>query len=421
MEKDSIDSKVEKLSNFLGLDLAYFIHGGFWLSSSTILSFIGGILLSSLFARIWPSDVFGQFSFLNSAISFVSILALPGMSAAVTQAVAEKKEGFFKRSIKTVGKFSLLGAIILLLGSFYFYLRHNQSLAIATAVSAFAFPLVNTGGLYTSFYSGRKDFKKLALLNIGTQYVSIGATALALLKFPSLIMVALFSNWSSAIFSVFVIYFALKGLKNNDDDLKLEKMGLTLSLGNTIALGVDYFDRFAIPLFLGFNQNAVYAFAILIPLQIQSFLKIFSSLAQPKITIISERNIRKDLVKKSLQLEILIAVIVAAYIFSAPTIFKILYPKYQSAVFLSQIFSLTLLYYPSNLFGLYLVKKRALSKSFFSSAVYGLVSICSLLIFLPLWGLIGAVVAKIITRIVLVIISYALFSNELKVASRISD
>lgn len=415
MEKDFIDSKVEKFSNLLGLDLAYFLGGGFWLASSTLLSFVGGILLSSLFARIWPSDVFGQFSFLNSAISFISILALPGMSTAITQAIAEGKEGFFKRSVKMVGKFSIAGAIILLLGSLYFYFRNNESLAIATAISAFAFPLVNTGGLYTSFYSGRKDFKKLALLSICSQYVSIIATAIALFMFPSLIMVALFSNWSSAIFSVFVLYFALRGLRNSDDDTRLEKLGLTLSLGSTIMLAVDYFDRFAIPLFLGFSQNAVYAFAILIPLQIQSFLKIFSSLAQPKISIISEKNIRKDLAKKSVQLEIVVAIIVAAYIICAPAIFRILYPKYlTSALFLSQLFTLSLLYYPINFYGFYLIRKRAISKSFLSSAIYGVACVVSLLIFLPLWGLIGAVVAKIFARIAQVVIVLYFFDTELE-------
>src|SRR3989344_3907894 len=56
------------LSNLVGLDLPYFFKGGFWLTSSMILSTIGGILLSSLFARLWPKDVYGQFSFLMSAV-----------------------------------------------------------------------------------------------------------------------------------------------------------------------------------------------------------------------------------------------------------------------------------------------------------------------------------------------------------------
>ncbi|OGM10422.1 hypothetical protein A2159_01525 [Candidatus Woesebacteria bacterium RBG_13_34_9] len=383
--------------------------------SSMIASFLGGIVLSSLFARIWPSDIYGQYSFLNSAIAFVSILALPGMSAAIVQAVVEGKEGFFKRSVKIVGKFSIIGGVILLCGSVYFYFRQNLNLALATGIAAFAFPLVNTGGLYASFFAGRRNFKTLAILNTSAQYISILATSLALLKFPSLVMVALFSNWSTAIFNTFVLFFTIRKLKNNRDDKKLEKLGITLSFGSTIILGVDYFDRFMIPVFLGFSQNAIYAFAILIPLQIHSFFKIFSSLAQPKITDISEKNIKKDLIKKSLQLEVVVAIIVIAYIFSAPTIFKILYPQYQnSAVFLSQMFSLTLLYYPINLFGFYLIKKRAIRKGLLSSVIYGIVSVSSLLIFLPLWGLIGAVVAKIVTRIIQIVIVKIVFDTELK-------
>lgn len=91
---------VKKLSSLLGLDLDYFIKGGFWLSLSTFLSLIGGVFLSVLFVRIWPKDVYGQFSFLMLALGFMSLTALPGMGRALTQAVAGRQRRTYKVAVK---------------------------------------------------------------------------------------------------------------------------------------------------------------------------------------------------------------------------------------------------------------------------------------------------------------------------------
>ncbi len=58
---------IKKLSVLVGLDLPYFVKGGFWLFFSLVASTLGGIFLSSLFARTWPKDVYGQYAFLTAA------------------------------------------------------------------------------------------------------------------------------------------------------------------------------------------------------------------------------------------------------------------------------------------------------------------------------------------------------------------
>ena len=107
--------KLRALSFFLGLDVPYFVSGGFWITISLIVTTIGGIILSALFARIWPKEVFGQYSFLVSILGFAGLATLPGMSQAVTQAAAENKDGVYKKAILTAGKWSVVGSIILTL------------------------------------------------------------------------------------------------------------------------------------------------------------------------------------------------------------------------------------------------------------------------------------------------------------------
>lgn len=401
MIRDHVDLKVEKYSNLLGLDLAYFLGGGFWLSLSTFLSLVGGIFLSALFARIWPKDVYGQFSFLMSALGFMSLTALPGMGQALTQAVAEGKDGSYKIAVKVVAKWSMLGTLLLIFGSAYFFFRQNQNLAMAILVSALAFPISSATGLSTSFLTGKRNFKKVAIFSIIFQYSSILATAFALWKIPSLVWVAFFSAWSTAIAGIILTLVAYRDIENDKIDPTTAGLGIHLSFSQTFTIAADYLDRFLIPLLLGFSNNAVYAFAILIPTQLHTFLKVLLSLGQPKITEVSEKRLFHDLWIKAMQLEIPIVIIVGTYIIFAPTIFKILYPAYsESATFLSQIFSLSLLYYPGNLFGLGFIKKRETGSIYAVNVLYAVFTAAGLLILIPLFGLLGAVLAKIAARLV---------------------
>jgi len=387
------------LSSIAGLDLDYFLKGGAWLTFSTLISAVGGIILSSLFARIWPADVYGQFSFLTAALSFMSLTVLPGMAQAVTQASSEGKDGTYKASIKILSRWAFFGTALLLVGSLYFYFRQNPNLAAATFVSALAFPITSVFSLYNAYLSGKKEFKYVAVFGLIAQLSSIGATAFGLLFFPSLFAVALLSSWSTAIFNTILTFVTLRKIKNEKIDKNILEFGKHLSFSQMFPIGSEYLDRFIIPLLLGFTANAVYTFAILIPMQIHSFLKIFINLAQPKITEISDKNLQKDLTRKTIQFELLILGVVLAYIFLAPFIFDLLYPTYKkSALLISQIFSLSLLYFPGNLFGLGLIKKRDKKSIYMDNAGYALINILSLLVLVPTLGILGAALSKIISR-----------------------
>lgn len=411
---DNQRSLMDKSSSFIGLDLKYFASGGFWLIFASVASALGGLLLSSLFSKLWPQDVYGQFTFLTSALGFISLTALPGMGQAITQAVSEGKEGVYKNASLIVAKWSIIGTLLLIAGSCYFYFRQNPNLAAATFASALAFPITTTASFYNSYLTGKKLFKQVAIFSTIAQYSSIIATALALYFLPTLAWVAFFSAWSTAIVNVILTLLALKKIKNETTDYKILEFGKHLSFSQMFPVGAEYFDRFVIPILLGFSTNAVYAFAILIPVQIHSFLKIFINLAQPKIVEIDNKTLHKDLFKKGFQLELLIFVVVLLYIVSAPYIFDVLYPEYKKdSLFISQIFSLSLLYFPGNLFGLGLIKKRSAKSIYANNVTYALVSILSLLILVPTFGILGAALSKIISRFYHAILQIYLFRNAL--------
>lgn len=414
MAKRIVNSQIKNLSAFFGLDLGYFIGGSFWLNGANIVIMIGGLFLSSLFSRVWPKDVYGQFSFLTFAFSFLTLTSLSGMTEAVFQGSIEKRYGVFTQAIKRIVLFSLFGSSALIIGSLYFFIRDNSNLGLAVFLAAFAFPFSSLAGVITAYYNGRGFFRTSSFISIGANLFSISLTAIALLVSGHFVIVALISTWSTAIFNIFLTILTFRRIENRKSDKKLLRLGMLMSLTSFIWLGLDYLDKLLIPLFLGFEQNAIYTFAILIPFQMQNFLKPLVTIGQTKISEVKEHDAKRVLFKKSLQFELVIVFIVASYIILCPFIFKVLYPDYKDAVLLSQIFALTLLYYPSNLFGSYLVKKRVFKRNFQASIINAFVSVSSLLLFLYLWGLIGAVISKVIVRIVQVLITQFVFWEEVE-------
>lgn len=410
MAKDFIDSKVKKFSTLLGLDLSYFIGGGFWLLVSMVITAIGGIFLSVLFARFLTKEVFGQYSFLMSILGFAALAALPGMVQVVTQAAAENKDGVFKRAIFVTAKWSGLGALILVLVSAYFYFNNQQNLSLAIFLSALAFPVSAAGSLFNAFLIGKKRFRLVALYGTLAQLASITATAFALWKFPTLVAVALFSAWSTAIINVVLTLLTEKYKTNEEQDAKLIRLGFHLSISQIFTIGADYLDRLLIPVLLGFTNNATYAFAILIPMQIHGFLKVFTTLGQPKVAELSSKNLKRGFIVKSLELEIVVGAIVFAYILAAPTIFKVLYPAYVGeAVVLSQIFSLSLLYFPGNILSLLFIRERHAKAVHQTNVIYGFATVISLVILVPVFGLMGAVLAKVVVRLLQLLVQIVLF------------
>lgn len=400
------------LSSLLNLDLNYFIKGGIWSSLPMVTSTIGGLFLSIIFARNWPTDVFGQYSFLITVVSFVGLTALPGLSQVITQEIAKNKDGVYLDALKMSLKWSLIGTFILFLGFIYFIVRQNPNLAIAFLVTSFAFPLTYGLNLFPSFFLGKKDFRNLSLFTIIAQTLPIGFTILALFKFPSLYYVALFSFWSSGLINLILTLISLRFVKNKKSDKPSIHFGKKLSFANIISSISDYLDRFLVPLLLGFDSNAIYAFATLLPLQIHNFYKIFLTLAQPKIATLPENRIKKDVTKKAIQLETLIIISVILYILVAPILFKFLYPAYKdSATFYSQLFSLSLLYFPSNLYGIASIRARNSKSIYLSNSVFALATILPMIVLIPLFGITGAIISKILTRITLTFFSYYIFSK----------
>jgi len=200
------------------------------------------------------------------------------------------------------------------------------------------------------------------------------------------------------------IFFSitLKKFKPNGRiDQSTISFGKHLSLMGIIGSIANYLDRLLLFHFLGPAEVAIYSIAIAPPEQIKGLFKNINILSLPKLSENDRENPYrlKLIIEKSLKITAFSAVIIAIYLVSAPLIYQILFPKYLTSVAYSQIFSLLLLSVII-LVPWTLLQARADKKALYRYNIYSSVlQISSLMIFIPLYGIMGAILARVFSRI----------------------
>lgn len=389
------------VTKYIMADTKYFFKAGFWVTLNYIFSFSSGVVISYLFASTWSPEIYGKYNFITTIIGILSLVTLPGMGQAILQAAAENKDGVYKKGLLLIAKWSLIGTILLLLFTLYFYFIDDFNMAKSLLSLALIFPIYSISTTYPSYLMGKSKFNLVAIYNIISQIFYLVFTATTLFIIPTLFWVVLVTFYSISLINLFFTYISFKEIHNNQSDNQTLKLGVHLSFSQIFTIGADYFDRFLVPFFLGFSNNGIYSIAILIPLQLHNFFKVYLNIAQPKIAALENQKIKAILLPKVIQLGVIIFFIIIFYFFLSPFLFSFLYPKYlTTALKPSQLFMLSLLYFPVNLLALVLVKRHNTKSLYKINIGYATCTILSLLVFVPLMGILGAVLSKIFSRTV---------------------
>jgi len=381
-------------------DMIYLARGGFWLTLGQAISSISSFLLAIAFANLLPKETYGTYKYILSIASILAIPTLSGMGTAVTQAVARGYEGSLIPALKTKIRWGLLGGLAsLILAGYYFY-QGNATLTISFLISAVFLPFMDSFGIYDSLLQGRKLFDISTKYFIISQIIAI-ASLIAVLFFTKnlfLILFTYFASWTLMRFIFFKITLK-KFSPNPSQDPQTISYGKHLSLMGIIGTIASYLDRLLIFHYLGAAEVAIYSIAIAPPEQIKSLFKSIGTLALPKFAPKSKEEIQKTTIEKTLKLALAVTGITAIYIIATPLIYKIFFPRYTESILFSQIFAISLITIPL-LIPYSALQARASKKELYLFTTFSSIfQIIALLIGIYFYGLMGIIIARIITRI----------------------
>lgn len=382
-------------------DMLYLAKGGFWLSLGQVISLVASFVLSLAFANLMPPEIFGTYKYVLSIFGILAIPTLAGLNIALNRAVARGYDGSVRTVLKTKITWGVLGGIASLTVALFYYLHGNTQLMICFLIASVFLPFMDSFDIYGAILHGKKDFKTATKYSVIPQIIAAGVmiTTLFLTKNIYFIILAYFVSWTALRF--IFLKLALRRIElNGQKDPNTISYGKHLSLMGIIPIVAAYFDRLLVFHFWGALQVAIYSIAIAPPEQIKGVLTNIHNLAFPKFSQRADSEIRAGMKDKFIRSFILGVLVVGTYIIAAPYIFHLFFPKYSASIFLSQLFSLSLLNISFGPAETYLSAKMKVKELYFVNTFTPIFQIAIMAAFTIWQGLIGLVIARIITRYV---------------------
>ncbi len=395
---------------FTKTDMIYLAKGGSLLGIGQVVSSFVAFLLSVAFANLFPPEAYGVYKYILSVIAITGAFALTGMDTAVAQAVARGLDGTLRTGFRAMFRWTLITSGITTCVALYYFLNGNSALAWSLIIAALAMPILKSAVLYNGFLIGKKNFGRK--VRFGMVYDSIPAMCIAASLFftqsPLIVVLVYFISYT--VTALVLYHMAQKTiLPDAPSDPDTQSYSLHLSAMNILGSVSFQIDKVLTFHYLGATQLALYAFALAVPGQIRQIQKHLATLMLPKFSEQSFSAIQKSVGRKMFLFFIAMASITLLYILAAPFIFKFFFPQYIGAIFYSQLFSLVLLTSPSIFFKQALTAHRKTDRLYIINVGIPLIKIVALFIFVPLFGITGAIISLLTTELIGLLISGILF------------
>jgi len=393
---------LRKSEQYTHTDMVYLAKGGFWLTLGQFIVSASAFLSAIAFANLLPKDSYGDYRYILSLIGILEIFTLGGINTSLIQAIARKMEGSFWPSFVAKLKWSIMASLGSLGIAIYYYLHANILLTISFVIISILLPVLRASGLYLSILNGRKDFRLATVYSSYTRIIATATTILVLFFTDNVfaLLVAFFVPETVMQF-IFTWVYIKKHPLNKDKDKETISYGINLTAMDIIKTIAAQFDKILIYHYLGAIELAVWSFTTAPVSQIKSVLMNIKSLALPKLSEVDDKTIKDTFLSKVKKVELLALVIVIAYVAFAPLLYKLFFPKYLESVAYSQLYVITLLFFPRSFLSTVMVAKKKIKELYNIRIISPILKIIILFFALKYFGLWGMVVGTIISEAVL--------------------
>lgn len=411
-------SLIATLERLTKTDLRYLVSSGSWIVLGQGVSTATSFIIAVAFANLLPVATYGAYKYLLSIASFFAIFTLPGMVTAVTRAAAQGKGSTMHSALRLRILSSLIGSSAAVISGGYYLIQGNFELGVGLLVIALTLPFFDTFTIYNAYLSGRQMFRSLTLLHVLAQIVSM-LCVLAALFYTDRITIILAAYFVPLAAIRLGIYLTIaRSVPQGTPDADTLRYGSHLSAMGILGIASQTVDKWLLWHFLGPIELAMYAFAIGIPEQLKGPMKGVGDLALPKFSERSHSDMQRSLKVlwyRTALYGVALLVIALSYIALAPTIFSFFFPQYVSSVLYSQIFALSLISGITVVPQAALAAHRKTAEQYAINSVQPVLQIILFLVLIPAYGVLGAVTALLLTRVLVTIFTLVLTARAFRI------
>jgi O-antigen/teichoic acid export membrane protein len=393
--KNNIITFLRWTERFTKTDMVYLASSGFWINLSTVV--VSGIsfILSIGFANLVSKETFGIYQFVVSIGTILSAFTLTGMNAFITKIVAQGKENVLLSSIKPQLFFNIFAGLFGVGISTYYIFKGNNIYALMVFIISLTVPLITTYNSYTAFLNGKRDFKKLFIVNTCLAlFYSAGMVIVILLDALPLSLIVVYAATNTigtiACFRYTIKNYNLSSIENID--FRFAKKLSFSNIPSSLLLSVDSIVIYHL---LGPSTLALYAIATQLPERAISFLRSITTAAIPKFSTYPPKQMREIIFGKTSKMLGIALIGAMVYTLVAQTVFTYVFPKYISVVTTSYLAAIASAFAVTGSFVLSaLIATHEGKKVFIVNVVYPIISIICIVIGAIVAGINGAIIGK---------------------------
>lgn len=412
---DVLNKILEKIEVHTKLDIRYYVKNSFYLILAQIVSIILGLLLSIAFARLLPKEIYGQYGYIMSIFGIFAIFTLPGMSSAITQAVARGHDRVLIDATEEKFKWSVLGSIALFGVGIYYFLGSSILLGKCFMISSLFFPFYENFQTYAAFLSAKKQFDQVAKYQVIIQVISIPVTALVIYLSRNLMLILITNLFTFSLLRGYFFRFVSKSVENESKNEEAIVFGKHMTLTQIPDIVAMHYDKLIIGIFLSFSDLAIYSIALGFYAVINPLRSIIATLIFPKLSQLDEQIAYSEVKRRLPYIMIGSAFIAGVLILLCPYIIPLFYSQqYTDSIFYAQILLISFVFAaPLPIFtkALFPSQKnvKKLYKLFTVNSILQIILLTSLI---SMFGLIGAVFARLLTRLFILLYTLTLTRQE---------
>tara|TARA_B100000508_G_scaffold5606_1_gene4370 strand:+ start:1315 stop:2565 length:1251 start_codon:yes stop_codon:yes gene_type:complete len=407
----------QQLQNKFKIDIGYFVSGGFFLTLGQGVTVLASLVTTVVLANLLPENDYGFYKYVLGLAVLFTAFSLTGLPFAIQQAAAKGYQKFLYSSVPIAVVYNFGIFFISSVGGLYYWFNGNQALAISCAMIAALQPVVNFYSNTLYYCYGNSDYRQASIMHsVKSISVAIAVISAALFFDKVLWMVFVYFVTQAFIAAIFMLL-----QKPTGGDLPSEQAkkyisyAKNTSLRNVLVKVATGLDSILIFQILGAVELAIYSVSILLVDQVRGTLKNLQTMLIPKFSKHESNGILWNIVKFRTPLLFVVFSFVAVAIFLvAPIFHSLLFPKFEDAILYTQLLALGI---PASVF---LVPLGALRSQRLEKQLYiydistSVTQVALLLTLLTSFGLVGVILARVLTQWVRAIVAYSLLFSVRK-------
>jgi len=399
---DIVDDLLDFGEKVFKVNIRYYLKNVSYLFFIEIVLIILGVLFTVVFTRLMTKEAFGQYNYVLSIIGLFSIFSLQGLSISLMRSVSKGFDGDIWNATKTRLRWSLIGSVIIGIISLYFFIvEPTNNLYLYILLCAIFFSVFTCFDTYNFILYGKRMFKTATKLILLFNFVTIGITILVIYFTKTLLFIILGFLIASSVTHLSIFNYIVLKVKSNDKKEKTTiSYGKHLTLNQAVINILPFADKIVVASLLGFVDLAVYSIAVPLSEKLKKLVMALNNVIFPDLVRMKPKNCYAIIKNKAIYVILFSSIIAFIGILLAPFIIDFLYTKeYSAAILYIQILLISLVITTTSLL-LYnaLQAQKAIKELYFYNTSITFFEIITMIIMIIFFGLLGAVITKVISR-----------------------